>query len=307
MSLVNFCIRSIENRVKNLDDLLLCLQAQTNWNFEITIALNQDTKKILNEIIQNYGVDFKAKIKTIICPLNRTTRIKKLIENSSAEYTVFLDDDDHILDNYVQIINDNKYNNLIVTKTVSREYYYPNSYSRTKVEWNYDTEVLYEFFENNWPFGSVVFPTNILKKINLNENIEALEDWDCIQKSLLINPDVNFINYFSLIYNRRKDHKKYLDMLEISRKMNFSNEIIMSRIKQYSKLISTNNFIIQSINTINLLIKRNNEIGKIAHERGLEIVKLNQIIEDTTNQKLYRILIVLRKILNILRGKNNED
>jgi hypothetical protein len=306
MALVTFGVRLLKSRLKNLEDVLLCLAAQTNLDFKIIIVSEFGVKKELENLINLYDITFQKKIKIIFEELNRSKRLQNIISNSESKFTVFLDDDDHIHDNYVQIISDIKDRAIIVTKSVSRVYEYPNSLSKTEEGYIRSEVVLAQFFYNTWPFGSIVFPTDTLKEIELNYNIEVLEDWDLVQKALLVNTNIIFLDEVTFIYNRRLNQNQDLEIFQNNRNRYFNKQVMLSRLKSYGEKNSLIKYNEEVFDLVSLLKSERDIFGALAHNYRVQSEILTQWKQELENQKLYKLLHIIRRIQSYFRRKNHD-
>lgn len=306
MAIVTFGVRLIRSRLKNLDDVLLCFLAQTNQDFKIIIITEFDIKNELENRINKYDALFQKKVKIIFEDLSRSKRIQSIISHSDTKFTVFLDDDDHFHDNYVQSIYDIKEEAIIVSKSVSRFYEYPNSLSKTEVEFERSQSVLAQFFYNTWPFGSITFPTKTLKEISLNTNLEVLEDWDLLQKALITNTNIIFLDDVLFIYNRRLNQDQEKEEFQKNRNRYFDKQEILSRLKSYGEKIGVIDYNEQVYDLVNVLKIERDIFGAKAHNFRIQSEILTHWKQELEIQKLYKFLLSIRKILNYIRRKNHD-
>jgi hypothetical protein len=306
MAIVTFGVRSLKSRLKNLEDLLLCFIAQTNQDFEILIITENDAEDELKNMIKLYDTTFQKKIKIILGDLNRSKRIKTLISQSNTEFTVFIDDDDHVHDNYVQVISEIQCEAIVVCRSVSRIYDYPNSLTKTKNEFEVTKSKLVQFFENEWPFGSVVFPTAYLKEIELNNNLDGLEDWDLIQKVLMIQETTIFSDEVPFIYNRRLNIKDEAKRFEAIRNQYFNRQIMLSRLELFAGKEGFSNYNAQVFDLITNLKSKRDLLTSLVKSQHDQLEILFHINQELEKEKLYKFLVIVRQILNYVRRKSHD-
>jgi len=296
----NIAIRNTGNRINNLMDIMICLNAQTNQNFDITICTENDLLNDVNKMLNYFELEFQKKIKVVTEEKNRSKKLAKLIEEAESDYIVFLDDDDHITSNYIEAFDEIINVDLVISKSVDRDYDYPTSLTEIRECYDEISIGLFEFFDNYWPLGSVAFKLDKIREIRLKEEIQFLEDWAIIQEMLGNGCSFAYTSIPTFIYNKKTDLVK-LTEFELSRQRNFDENVVRERIAKY--------FGHKSIDEISQEIaifgrkynEKYNRLGIEADNYRKNFEILNDLSTRMQNERLYLTLLRFRNVLNILR------
>ena len=168
------------NRSGYLKELLSCLAHQTVSGFKVIIldnASNDDTAFVASEF-KRLGYKFRSNLKNI----GGAGNFQLAQELSSKEYVMILHDDDLIHPSYVEdsirlITNFSIAPSLIGSKMVFTDrpefHFWKNLNSNKKVIFSESQREFATLLYDGFPlhFGSVIYKTSILKKINWNKEV----------------------------------------------------------------------------------------------------------------------------------------
>ena len=304
-------IRSISSRNNEIDDLLLCLYAQTEQNFDVILITDHDNLIQMSEIISRYDIDFQSKIQLDCEPLagDRVSKLKKIISLSRKEFIIFLDDDDHITYNYIENITKtikmqtkSRVPMLFIFGSAYRYYEYPKSkskcieYKSGLVYFNKEFGEIYQMYENFFPFSSMVYETRALKAENLDNDIQVLEDWMLTKEYIYQGCKIIWGDNCGFIYNiGKKDNYKM--SVEIRKKD-------LNGIRKYLDKNENNSekFISGTLDFIDNLKYRINEVGMSGDSYRILSEQLSKELEEIKKSKAYMVskkLSFIKRILNI--------
>jgi hypothetical protein len=304
-------IRSITSRNSQIDDLLLCLSAQTEQNFEIILITDCNNLNDMSEIISRYDIDFQNKIQLECVPLadDRVSKLKKIIKLSNKEFILFIDDDDHITYNYIEnvtksIKKQTKSNvpMLFVFRSAYRHYEYPKSksecseYKSNLVKLNKEFGEIYEMYENFWPFSSLVYETRALKAENLDNDIQVLEDWRLTKEYIYQGCRIIWGDDSGFIYNIRKSDSSNIDIDVREKGTNGIRKYLAKNEDNYD------NFIKGTIDFIENLKFRINEVGMSGDSYRILNEELSKELESIKKSKAYSVakkLSFIKRIMHI--------
>jgi len=192
--------RTQGKRKHMLAETLLCLQGQSNTNFELLImAHNVDEEKsiLIHEIINDVPDWFREKIRVIpVQGGTRTTPLNRGFEEAKGEYIAILDDDDIVFDNWVNTFRDlAKANNgkMLHTYAVDQEWEVvgeeeiPRAYGAPESTYCYSFDLKRQMGVNVCPLHSLAFPAFVFKEIGIkfDESLNTTEDWDFLMRMAL--------------------------------------------------------------------------------------------------------------------------
>lgn len=189
-------MRTQGTRLSTLQEALLCLEAQTNYDFEVLLlghnVLDEDKIKV-KELIESFPDEFKSKIiYHDIIGGTRTTPLNYGFEHAQGQYISVLDDDDLVLDNWVETFYTayEKFPGKILhAYSVGQDWRLsdsgPVSFSSFDNIYCRDFIMSNQLVFNNCPIMSLAFPAYSFKKFNIkfNENLNTTEDWDFLMRT----------------------------------------------------------------------------------------------------------------------------
>jgi hypothetical protein len=304
-------IRSIKSRNNQIDDLLLCLSAQTEQNFEIILITDCNNLNHMSEIISRYDIDFQNKIQLDCIPLadDRVSKLKKIIKLSNKEFILFIDDDDHItydyIENVTKSIKKQTRSNvpmLFVFRSAYRQYEYPKSKSKCSeykselVKLNKEFGEIYEIHENFWPFSSLVYETRALKAEYLDNDIQVLEDWWLTKQYIYQGCRIIWGDDSGFIYNIGKRDNSKIDIEFREKEINLIRKYLAKNEDNHD------NFIRGTLDFIDNIKFRINEVGMSGDSYRILNEQLIKELESIKKSKAYIVakkLSYIKRILHI--------
>ena len=216
-----FPLASIIIRTKNRSQLLSraidSVFSQTYPNLEIVIV--NDAGKDVTDVINHYQslelpTGINRSIKYII---NKSSRYRAGsgnvgIKAAEGKYVGFLDDDDYYFANHVSVHiknqekNDSKVSISMATESIEKKL--KNKYTSQQRNFHFPrkiNKISLFFFENYFPFNTIMFQKEITKKIGfLDEKRFVLEDWDFIIR-IFLNYRPSFVESITCEFTSRKN------------------------------------------------------------------------------------------------------
>ena len=191
------------NRPDWLTKCLVSVKAQLAQNFEVVVV--NDAGENVEEVVKNSGIE---RIKYIAHDINKGLGAARNtgIENATAKYICFLDDDDVLYVNYTQmLVAILEQGNLdIVYCDAVRDAYEKKedgSYyivGKT-IPYSIDPDLDLLLVQNITPVNAVMFSREIMGEDRVDEDIRVYEDWDfwirLFQKGKVGNYPFPFVAY----------------------------------------------------------------------------------------------------------------
>ena len=174
-------IVSTYNRPDWLAKCLASIKNQLAQNFEV-VAIN-DAGEDVEEVVKNSGIE---RIKYITHDTNKGLGAARNtgIENSTAKYICFLDDDDVIFPNYTQmLVAILEQGNLdIIYCDAVRDAYEKNEDGTyhivgKTIPYSIDPDLDLLLVQNITPVNAVMFSREIMGEDRVDENMRVYEDW----------------------------------------------------------------------------------------------------------------------------------
>lgn len=225
--------RTQGKRIEALTEMLLCLTAQTNTNFELLIIghkLTENGQADVEKVIKELPDWMREKAKLIkVDHGNRTTPLNVGFEMAKGEYISILDDDDIVFDSWVE-----EFYNLFQKFPGTILHTYSLLQRWEKIDYNgnkalracespddiycRDFNLLEQLKLNFCPTMSYACPSYTFKelKIKFNENLSTVEDWDFLMRTALITGVSNSDKVTSIyrIWNNSKNSYSQHDRAE---------------------------------------------------------------------------------------------
>lgn len=185
-------IRTQGKREEGLREALLCLNAQSNQDFEVILIahkVNKEQEKIVQEILEEQEESFRNKIRYVKLDYGtRTTPLNIGFSYSWGKYIAVFDDDDILFDNWVESFwNCAKENEGRILHSYAFAQDWENieniGYSAVSAPIpNYCVEydMLAQLTVNRCPLMTLAFPANIFQQVGIifNEELNVTEDWE---------------------------------------------------------------------------------------------------------------------------------
>lgn len=196
-------MRTRGTRPAMLSEVLLCLSAQTVQDFEVLLMghnLSPEGEASVTEIVGSFPEQFREKIRVIkVDGGTRTTPLNRGFEEARGNYIVSLDDDDLVLDHWVETFRElyeKEAGKILHAYSVMQDWETVKSSRGESFVSTSDFNTLHcrrfdmvdQLTVNHCPFMSVAFPSYIFKKLGLrfNEELTTTEDWDFLMRASFV-------------------------------------------------------------------------------------------------------------------------
>jgi len=196
--------RTQGKRINTLRDVLLCLSAQTDQDFEVCVIghkLTHQAQLDVERVIEDTHEEMRKRIRLIrVEDGNRTRPLNVGFENARGHYVAILDDDDIILGHWVESFKALAAKNpgrvlraANVTQTwepVTTSQSTPSLRAASSMNACYpDTfDFLQHLIENASPPVSLAFPRAAFSSfgVQFDETLTTTEDWDFLMRTAII-------------------------------------------------------------------------------------------------------------------------
>ena len=185
-------IRTQGKREEGLRESLLCLQAQSNQNFEIILIahkVNNEQEKLIKDILNQQDLEFRAKIRFFkLDEGTRTTPLNFGFAHAWGEYAAVFDDDDILFDNWVESFWECAKNNR---GRILHSFAFAQNWKNIEglgyraetapvVNYCAEFDLLSQLTVNRCPLMTLAFPVNIFQNVGIifNEKLNVTEDWE---------------------------------------------------------------------------------------------------------------------------------
>lgn len=193
-------IRTQGKRVEGLREDFLCLQAQTNQDFEVILVghkVQEENLKNIEMVLSELNQEMRAKTRFIsVDEGTRSTPINYGFAYANGKYVSIYDDDDLLFANYVdEFYKASKYEDgkLLHAYTFAQNWrvnteskdgtgYCATSAPQAKYCEKFD--VLKQYYQNKCPLMSIAFPGYLFSDYGIifDETLDVTEDWDYIMR-----------------------------------------------------------------------------------------------------------------------------
>lgn len=195
-------IRTQCKRREMLQDVLLCLEAQTDPDFEVVLVCHKASEedfRSLGELIQQQPEELVQKTRVIRTEEGERGAPANLgFAYARGNYAVCLDDDDLVLDRWVQVFHEaaGDHDGMILHAGVLTQEWQVlpdrgDGCRRLTATGGLNTQycipygTLAQVYENYCPFMGVAFPLYLFREMHvlLDETIRTTEDWDYLLRT----------------------------------------------------------------------------------------------------------------------------
>ncbi|MBQ9759836.1 MAG: hypothetical protein IJW16_00645 [Clostridia bacterium] len=200
--------RTQGRRPEMLTEMLLCLTAQSNTDFELLVMGHNLTKE-QNALVSGLIADLPEwmREKTRLSPVNggtRTTPLKEGFEAAKGKYIAVLDDDDLVFDHWVDTFyqmsleHDGK---VLHTYSIKQDWETvggdhpdtPRAAGAPEQIYCRDFHLLDELRSNSCPLCALAFPAFAYHElgIHFDESLTTTEDWDYLMRTSFLTGVAN--------------------------------------------------------------------------------------------------------------------
>lgn len=213
---LSIVMRTQGKRISMLREVLLCLYAQSNQNFELIIVghkVNREDSSKVQEVIKEQEETFRDRIRYYEIEYGtRSAPLNYGFSHARGVFIVNCDDDDVVLQEWIEEL----YKQSQVTPNCLLHVYPVVQASSAhdidgllatraddtlKTRYCCDYPQTVQLHHNMCPFFSIAFPSFLFNKLNIwfDECLDAVEDWDYIARTALL-VGVADINKTELVY-----------------------------------------------------------------------------------------------------------
>lgn len=226
--LVSIIIRT-KDRLSLLPRAIESVYSQTYNNIEI-IVINDGGENVSSVIDHFMNIKLSGNLKRNIILINNKSSVFRAdagnigLEMATGKYLAFLDDDDYFYTDHIEVhvssLKTSKKKVSISKVVESVEERIDSKYVEKHRFYHFPSEInriSFHFFENYFPFNSILFDRVVLEKVKkLDSKLFVLEDWDFLIR-LHLNYEFEIIDKVTAVYTTRygssnirmdNDHKK---------------------------------------------------------------------------------------------------
>lgn len=226
-------MRTQGKRPEALADAVLCLQAQTDQNFELILVAHNATKadiKSLKSFVDSQIPELQARIHfTSLSGVTRSVPLNAGIALATGTHIAVFDDDDLLFAHWVEEFHKAALENpgKLLRAQVFNQDVAPEEWSQGRaglrtLSWPskfYPQEfsMVDHILVNHTPFMSVAFPRELFSELNqqFNEQLLVVEDWDMIVRGALLCGVVDIPEVTSIYRQwQRADNSQSVHALE---------------------------------------------------------------------------------------------
>ncbi|MBA1241970.1 glycosyltransferase [Pseudomonas japonica] len=196
--------RTQGRRPDTLRDVLLCLSAQTEQDFELLIIghrLDKASQLLVERLIDDTHATFRKKVRFILVDKgNRTEPLNVGFSSARGDYVAILDDDDIVLANWVEHFKSLAVTNpgrVLRATAVAQSWEPVTTLHGTKsvravggMETRYPNHFDYftHLIQNETPPVSLAFPADCFRALGLrfDDTLTTTEDWDFLIRTAAI-------------------------------------------------------------------------------------------------------------------------
>lgn len=198
-------VRTQGKRPETLRETLLCLEGQSNGDFEIILIghkLNEEHRKVLNQIIEEQNRTFREKIRYFELDYGtRTTPLNMGFSHARGEYVAVFDDDDLVFDNWVdEFFKASKKK----TGTILHAYAFTQKWMMIDTDegvkapratgapngelYCTDFDIIRQIWQNCCPLHTLAFPAYMFQEMGIifDETLTTTEDWDFFMRTAFV-------------------------------------------------------------------------------------------------------------------------
>lgn len=214
--------RTQGKRIEALQEMLLCLSAQSCTDFELLVMAHKtksETLAAVATLIDDLPAWMRDRTRLIaVNHGNRSTPLNEGMRHARGRYISILDDDDLVFDNWVEAFHQApKYGPILHSYAVSQDWSsVTDARGNTTLsaagpmggQYCCDFNLIEQMLSNKCPLHSLSFPSYLytLLGMRFDETLDTTEDWDFLMRSSLLC-GVQDIREVTCIYRLWVDHE----------------------------------------------------------------------------------------------------
>lgn len=194
-SFITVVTRTQGKRVEELQEVMLCMQAQTCQDYAHLIVahnVNDDGIDNIVNLIQNQPKEYQHRVSLISAEGgDRSRPLNVAISTANTSYITFLDDDDLVFPNWIQVFRDcalDHFGQIIHSYVATQEWSLMSNRGQTSMTASGPMDRTYcrpynwleQLSTNYCPIMSLAYPLSVIRECGLNfdESLSTNEDWD---------------------------------------------------------------------------------------------------------------------------------
>jgi hypothetical protein len=197
-------VRTQGLRPEPFKDALLCLQAQSNEDFEVIVVVHNaepENERLVRDAVRAMPSPFRKRV--TVLSVEGGTRARPLnvgLAKSTGRYVAFYDDDDLLFAHWVESFSAaaKQYPGMLLRAVVANQRVIPErwaggeagfrSMSWPKPDWDSSFDLVGHLLVNKSPFMSWAFPRTLFTTLGVrfDEELLAAEDWDVIMQGAVL-------------------------------------------------------------------------------------------------------------------------
>lgn len=196
--------RTQGRRLDTLRDVLLCLSAQTDEDFEVVIVghkLSKTQRLAVERVIEDCYEDFRNRVRLLLVDKgNRTEPLNAGFASAESDYIAILDDDDIVMAHWVETFRKlaTKYPGRILRATTVAQQWEPvqtlhgtgtvRAVGGMEKRYPSHFDFLNHLIENATPPVSLAFPGDCFNHagIKFDSSLTTTEDWDFLMRTATV-------------------------------------------------------------------------------------------------------------------------
>jgi hypothetical protein len=203
-SFLTVVMRTQGKRPNHLRDALTCLAAQTSDSFRVLVMVHTETREeavpATTKIVEEFDPAFADRVDVVHVPGGGRARpLNAALDRLRSAYVAFLDDDDLVTANWVEVFVGAAGEGAIVRSVAAVRHVSTPGESHevpytveSSLEYRYSPEFdpVYHLWSNDTPICTIAVPRSLIDTMGLrfDEQLPVLEDWDFLMRCVAFAP-----------------------------------------------------------------------------------------------------------------------
>lgn len=211
-------VRTMGTREETLEDVLCCLAAQTDLDFEIVLVVH-DVARVdeVRNVVDRFDGNLAQRVRLYGCSGGERGRPANLgLQRAKGEYVAYLDDDDLVTGDWVQRFREGAQANrgMVIRGWAAeqhREWARSDELAPHKAlrpltpTYNTEFDLVRHIRQNETPFHCFAFPRSLVELgFQFDERVTVCEDWEFLVRAASVC-GVHDTKRMTSIYNRWSD------------------------------------------------------------------------------------------------------